>query len=486
MDLTTDNILLIGSLLLFLSIIVSKTTGRFGIPALILFLGIGMLAGSEGLGRIHFDDPLIAQFLGTVALTFILFSGGLDTQWKQVKPHFVKGLVLSTLGVVLTATSVGVFVYYVTDFTLIEGMLLGSIVASTDAAAVFSLLRAKNVKLKGSLKPILELESGSNDPMAFYLTIGFTFILVNPDTTLASMIPLFFRQMILGAVIGIAMGKIMCWIMNKIKLDYEGLYPVLILSLIFIAYSGSTFIGGNGYQAVYLSGLILGKQSFLHKNSLTKFYDGQAWLMQIVMFLTLGLLVYPSHILPIIPLGLLVSFFLIFVSRPLAVFLSLPFFKMENKERLFVSWVGLKGAVPIVFATYPLIIGIEKSEMIFNLVFFIVLVSIILQGTSIPLVAKWLKVLEEGKIEKPKLSEEEYDAFNKGLLKLEIPKGAKSINKKIVELDFPSSSLIIMIDRKNEFIPPKGSTELKEGDNLMILIKEDDDIDKIKKSLGLN
>lgn len=485
MDITTDNILFTGSLLLFLSILVSKTTGKFGVPALVLFLLIGMLAGSEGIGRIQFDDPNIAQFLGTVALTFILFSGGLDTQWKQVKPHFLKGFVLSTFGVMLTALTVGYFIFLITDFTIIEGLLLGSIVASTDAAAVFSLLRAKNVRLKGPLKPILELESGSNDPMAFYLTIGFTFILVNPDASLFSLIPLFLRQMILGAAIGIGMGKAMLWILNKINLDYEGLYPVLILSLVFITYSGSTFIGGNGFLAVYLSALIMGRQNFMHKKSLMKFYDGQAWLMQIVMFLTLGLLVYPSHILPIIPVGILVALFLIFISRPMAVFLSLPFFKLQVKERLFVSWVGLKGAVPIVFATYPLIEGLEKSEMIFNLVFFIVLVSVLLQGTSIPLVANWLEVSENKPLEKPKLSEEEYEAFNKGLLKLTIPKNAKSANKKIVELGFPDSSLIIMIDRDNKYIPPKGSTEIKEGDNLMILISDGSDVKEIKKSLGV-
>src|SRR5688572_19103722 len=247
MVLSSENILLLGSVLLFISIVASKTSVKFGIPTLILFLIVGMLAGADGPGGIYFNDPKITQFLGVVALTFILFSGGLDTKWESVKPTLKNGLSLSTIGVLITALSVGLFSSYVLGWSLIEGMLLGAIVSSTDAAAVFSILRSKQVGLKGSLRPILELESGSNDAMAYFLTISFTYLLTEPEASLASLVPKFFKGMILGAILGFAMGKAMIWVINRIKLDAVGLYPVLILSLVFFTFSFTDFIGGNGF-----------------------------------------------------------------------------------------------------------------------------------------------------------------------------------------------------------------------------------------------
>jgi potassium/hydrogen antiporter len=368
MNVGIENILLIGSILLLFSILASKTSGRLGVPSLIIFLAIGMLAGSEGIGGIQFDDPYFAQSLGVIALTFILFSGGLETKWESVKTVLWKGVTLSTLGVLLTAIFIGVFIMLITDFTLAEGLLIGAIVSSTDAAAVFSILRSKSLGLKGSLRPLLELESGSNDPMAYFLTIGITSVMVNEETTYVSLIPLFFQQMIIGAVAGYLLGKAMIWIFNKINLDYDGLYPVLTLAMVLFTYSFTTYIQGNGFLAVYLAAIILGNHNFVHKKSIIRFYDGQAWLMQIVMFLTLGLLVFPSEMLPFLGTGMMIALFLIFLARPIAVFLCTLPFKMNNRERLLISWVGLRGAVPIVFATYPLIQGVEKSDMIFNIV----------------------------------------------------------------------------------------------------------------------
>ncbi|HNV30385.1 MAG TPA: potassium/proton antiporter, partial [Cyclobacteriaceae bacterium] len=356
---SVENILLLGSILLFISIIASKTSFRLGIPTLILFLLVGMLAGSDGPGGIYFNDPKIAQFLGVVALTFILFSGGLDTKWESVKPVVRQGLSLSTVGVLITAILVGVFTSYVLDRSLLEGLLLGAIVSSTDAAAVFSILRSKNVGLKGNLRPTLEFESGSNDPMAYFLTISMIYLVTNPEASALSLIPKFLKGMVIGGICGFLMGRAMIWLVNKIKLDVAGLYPVLVLSLVFFTFSFTDFIGGNGFLAIYISAIILGSNNFIHKKSLIRFYDGMAWLMQIIMFLTLGLLVFPSKLVPILIPGILISVFLILIARPIAVFISLSFAKGLNiRKKLFLSWVGLRGAAPIVFATYPMLAGI--------------------------------------------------------------------------------------------------------------------------------
>ncbi|HET8803289.1 MAG TPA: potassium/proton antiporter, partial [Aequorivita sp.] len=323
MDLTIENILLVGSLLLFISIIAGKTSYKFGVPTLVLFLGIGMLAGEDGIGGIAFDDPNIAQLIGVISLNFILFSGGLDTNWQAVKPILKEGIALSTLGVLLTAVSLGTFVYYVTDFTIYESLLLGSIVSSTDAAAVFSILRSKNLALKTNLRPTLEMESGSNDPMAYVLTIAFLGLVINEDKGVASMIPLFFQQMIIGGIAGFGFGKLSKIVINRIKLDFEGLYPVLVIALMFITFSATDFVGGNGFLAIYICAVYLGNQYLIHKKTILKMFDGLAWLMQIVLFLTLGLLVTPTHIAPVFGIGLIISLFLMFVARPISVFLSL-------------------------------------------------------------------------------------------------------------------------------------------------------------------
>ncbi|MBZ0200912.1 MAG: potassium/proton antiporter, partial [Ignavibacteriaceae bacterium] len=329
MNLTIENILLVGSLLLLISIIAGKTSYDYGVPTLLLFLAIGMLAGSEGLGGINFDNHKIAQFIGIVSLNFILFSGGFDTSWTEVKPIFRQGIVLSTLGVLLTALSLGAFVWFVTDFTIYESMLLGSIVSSTDAAAVFSILRSKKLALKSNLRSTLELESGSNDPMAYVLTIVFLTLVINQDQGFASIIPLFLIQMVLGGIAGFVFGWLSKLIINKIRLDFDGLYPVLTIALMFITFAATDFFGGNGFLAVYICAIYLGNQDLIHKKTILKMYDGLAWLMQITLFLTLGLLVFPSHIFPVIGVGLLISLFLIIVARPVSVFLSLIFFKMK-------------------------------------------------------------------------------------------------------------------------------------------------------------
>ncbi len=475
-----------GSILLISSIVASKTSFKLGIPTLILFLAIGMLAGSEGIGKIYFNDPHIAEILGVLALNFILFSGGLDTKWESVKPIIWRGVSLSTLGVLITATVVGVFVYLVTDFTILEGLLLGSIVSATDAAAVFSILRTKNVALKGSLRHILELESGSNDPMAYILTISLTYLVAHGDASIPVLIFQFAKQMVIGGLAGILFGKFMVIIINRIKLDTEGLYPVLIMALIFFTFSSTHIIGGNGFLAVYLSAMILGSSNFLHKKSIIRFYDGQAWLMQIIMFLTMGLLVFPSRIWPVIGIGLLISAVLIFLARPIAVFISLSFFKMRIRDKLFISWVGLRGAVPIVFATYPLIAGIGKADMIFNLVFFISASSVLLQGTMLHLVADWLRVTVPTKAKKiTALDHELYDTVQSEFVEIILPGNSAAVGKAIVKLKLPKPTLIVLIVRDGKYIQPNGSTTLEEGDKLLVLANNKEILNDIYKTLGV-
>lgn len=484
MHLTTENILLIGSILLLASIIAGKTSYKFGVPTLILFLAIGMLAGSDGIGGISFNDPKIAQFIGIISLNFILFSGGLDTNWSTVKPILREGMALSTLGVLFTALTLGSFTYWVTDFTFYESMLLGSIVSSTDAAAVFSILRSKSLALKSQLRPTLELESGSNDPMAYVLTIAFLTLVVNQDQGFGSVIPLFIRQMVIGGVAGILFGKVSKYIINTIRLDFEGLYPALVIALMFITFSFTDSIGGNGFLAIYICAVYLGNQDLIHKKTILKMYDGLAWIMQIVLFLTLGLLVFPKQIIPFVGIGLLTSLFLIFVARPVGVFISLSFFKMNLRRKMYISWVGLRGAVPIVFATYPMLAGIDKANDIFNIVFFISVTSVLIQGTTLSVVADWLKVALPEKV-KPTTELEKYfaDVPKSRVNEIEILPGFAAVSKRIVDLHIPKSAFIVMIKRQGEFMRPGGSTQLQANDTLMVIANKQEEFEMVAECL---
>jgi len=466
--------------------VASKTSFKLGIPVLIFFLGIGMLAGSEGIGGIAFDDPKLAQVLGIVALNFILFSGGMETKWESIRPVIWKGVSLSTLGVLLTAASIGIFVHLVTDLSILEGLLLGSIVSATDAAAVFSILRTRNIGLKGNLRPLLELESGSNDPMAYILTISFTYLIANGDATIAKLIFRFFREMAIGGLLGISLGWLMGYTINKVALETEGLYPVLIMAMIFFTFAITDLAGGNGFLAVYLSALVLGNTNFLHKKSIIRFYDGQAWLMQIIMFLTLGLLVFPTHIAPIAGTGILIALALIFLARPIGVFVSLSFFKMRLREKLFISWVGLRGAVPIVFATYPLIAGVAKADLIFHLVFFISASSVLLQGYTLPIVAKWLKVTVPQKAKKiTEYDMEVYDTVKSELVEVILPGNSQAVGRPIVKLKIPKSALIVLLVRDGKYIQPNGSTILEENDKLLLLANNKSALHEIYQALGV-
>ena len=468
-----EYILLVGSLLILASISLAKVSDNLGVPTLLLFLGIGMLAGSEGPGGIFFDDARLAQSVGIIALVFILFAGGLDTKWNEVKPVVLQATSLATLGVFITALAIGLFVSAALNVSLLTGLLLGAVVSSTDAAAIFSVLRSKNVGLHGNLKPLLELESGSNDPMAVFLTIGAMQLLANPQTTPGSVAILFLVQMALGGALGLVLGKVMVFLVNRLKLSYEGIYSVFVLAFAALIYGATTTIGGSGFLAVYVAGLVAGNDDFVQKKSLLRFFDGLAWLSQIAMFVTLGLLVFPSHIIPVVGIGLLTSLFLMTVARPVSVFLSLSLSKLNWREKTFVSWVGLRGAVPIILATFPLLVAIPDSKLIFNVVFFIVLTSALLQGWSVPLVARLLRV--DSPLEQKRRYPIEFapvEGVDTELVDLIVPYDSAVAGRSIIELDLPRDSLITLVSRNDGFIVPSGGTVLQESDTVLILVNK--------------
>jgi cell volume regulation protein A len=385
------NFLLVGcSALLILSVVASQASGLFGIPSLVFFIGIGMLAGSDGPGGVYFNDPGLAQGIGIIALILILFSGGLDTSWSRVRPVLKSAFALSTLGLIITSVLVAGFAVGMLNFTWAEGMLLGAIVSSTDAAAVFAILNGK--KIGGSrspIQPILELESGSNDSMAAFLTVSMIHILAGHKLTAMDLVLHFFQQMTLGLFVGLVIGKFSTELVNRLKLESEGLYPVITTAVVTLSYGVSEICGGNGFLTVYVVGIVMGNRVLSHKQNLMLFHDGLGWLMQIVMFLSLGLLVFPRNLLKIAPIAIGLSLFLILIARPLGVFLSLLGSRLRFRKKVAISWAGLRGAAPIVLATYPLIAHVPKAEVIFDLVFFIVLTSVVIQGTTIPYLGKW-------------------------------------------------------------------------------------------------
>ncbi|GGM93890.1 K+/H+ antiporter [Thermus composti] len=394
---TSADLFLFGSsVLLLLSILLNRVSQRFGIPALLFFLALGMLAGSDGPGGIYFDDARLAQGLGVMALAFILFSGGLDTEWTRVRPVFWPGMVLATLGVVLTSLLVGLFASLVLGFPPLLGFLLGAIPSSTDAAAVFSILRAQGVRLRERLKALLELESGMNDPMAVLLTVGFI-ALLQGGARPGDLVWMGLKQLGLGLALGYALGRVIAWAWDRFGFQYRGLRLLLSFALVLFTYGFTAVLGGSGFVAVYVAGLVVGNASLKHKDELLLFHDGVAWIMQVVMFLVLGLLVFPSQLPGVALQGTLVALFLMFVARPLAVALCLlPFRRSWSwREILLVGWVGLRGAVPIVLATYPLLAGVPEAHTLFNLVFFIVLFSVAIQGPTLGLAARWLGLEKE-------------------------------------------------------------------------------------------
>jgi cell volume regulation protein A len=464
-----EYLLLVVGVLIFTSVVASKLSNRLGVPALLLFLIVGFLFGSDGPGGLYFDDPWLAQLIGTAALAIILFGGGLSTDIKYVRPIVKEAAVLATVGVLFTALLTGLFAKYFLGLSTVEAMLLGSIMSSTDAAAVFMVLRSRNAALKGQLAPLLELESGVNDPMAIFLTFGFVQLLSVPDARFGTMLSLFFSQLCLGLVMGVAFGYIVIYLLNHIKLEYEGIYPVFLLALVLIAYALTASLQGSGFLTVYIMGLVMGNKSVIHKRSLSRFFDAMTWLSQIALFLTLGLLVFPSQLVSIIGIGFALSFFLMIVARPVSVFATMIFSRMTLCEKVLISWVGLRGAVPVVLATIPLLAGVPSAPYMFNLVFFVVLTSALLQGTTIPLAARLLGVGAELPPATSSPLELRDDTTNNVLEQVQIAAHSAAAGKEIVNLGLPAEMLIVLIERGNQYIVPTGNTLIEAEDRLMLL-----------------
>jgi cell volume regulation protein A len=481
-NITIENIVLVGSLLLLVSIIAGKTGYRFGVPTLVLFLAVGMVFGHDGVG-LEFSSPKTAQLIGVLALNIILFSGGMDTKFSEIKPILPQGVILATFGVLFTALITGVFIYFITrhvftaiSFSFLEAILLASVMSSTDSASVFAILGAKGLVLKERLRPLLELESGSNDPMAYLLTITFIQWIQIGEGSLWSVALTVILQLVIGAALGYLLGRLAVRLINRINIDNMSLYPVLLLTLVFIIFSITNYLQGNGYLAVYISGLVVGNSKFIHKKTSKKFMDGMTWLFQIVMFLTLGLLVNPTALLPIAGAGLAIGFFMIFVSRPMAVWLCLaPFRKMSYHARHYISWVGLRGAAPILFATYPLTADVHVGEIIFNIVFFVTLMSLLIQGTTVPTVARWLGLAG---VSKPQTQLSTFDVdlsddIKSSMSELTLLPEHLSGGNRIMDLPMPENTLVVMVKRDELYFVPTGSTTLEAGDVLLLISDND-------------
>jgi len=486
---TAGNILLVGSILLFVSILVGKTGYRFGVPALLLFLVVGMLFGSDGLG-LQFHNAEEAQFIGMVALSIILFSGGMDTRFTDIRPILAPGILLSTVGVLLTALFTGLFIWWLSGmswtnihFPLLTSLLLAATMSSTDSASVFAILHSQKMNLSHNLRPMLELESGSNDPMAYMLTIVLIQLIQSSGMGAAAIAGSFAIQFLVGAAAGYLLGRLAIVMLNRLNIDNQALYPILLLSFVFFTFSVTDLLRGNGYLAVYIAGMMVGNNKIMHRKEIYTFMDGLTWLFQIIMFLCLGLLVNPHEMLEVAAVALLIGVFMIVVGRPLSVFLCLlPFGKkMTLKSRLFVSWVGLRGAVPIIFATYPVVAEVPGANVIFNIVFFITIVSLVIQGTTVSKVARLLGLsmpLEKtGNAFGVELPEE----IDTRLYDMDITREMLEKASSLKDMNFPQGTLVMIVKRDDKYLIPNGTLKLREGDKLLLISEKGEGTDYMFK-----
>lgn len=486
-----EKVLLVSSMLLILSVFAGKAGYRFGLPSLLLFLGVGMLFGSDGLG-IQFDNAKAAQFIGMLALSIILFSGGMDTKLKEIKPVASQGVVLATLGVLLTTFLTGGFIYLICHYsaeyatlTLPESLLLAAVMSSTDSASVFSILRSKGVLLKENLRPTLELESGSNDPMAYLLTLILIAFIQSSGMSVAEAAWMLVLQLVIGAIGGFLLGKVAVWIVNRINVNNASLYPILILAFAFLTYSVVTLCQGNGYLGVYIAGLVFGNAKIVHKRSIGTFFDGFTWLWQIVMFLSLGLLVNPHELLPVTHIGLGIGIFMIVIARPVSVFLSLlPYKNFSWRARLYISWVGLRGAVPIIFATYPLLAGIEHAQWFFNIVFFITILSLLVQGTTVTYVARLLHLIDKPEA-KEEFGMELSEDIRSVMSEIDLTPEVLAHGNRLMDLNLPDHTLAVMVKRDGRYFIPTGKTILKANDKLLMISDNDKALLQSYEMLGI-
>lgn len=463
-------LMIISGLVLIICITSTKVLYKFGVPILLIFIALGMLFGSDGLVGIYFDNYELTSQLCSIALVFIMFYGGFGTNWKMAKPVAIPSILMSSLGVIVTAGLTGLFCNLVLKTTLLEGLLIGAVVASTDAASVFAILRAQKLNLKGSLASLLEVESGSNDPIAYMMTLTILAIIKNSgELSLGTIIPMIFIQVIFGLVVGFLLAKGAVYILRYSNFEIEGFYTIFVIVVAILSYSFSELLGGNGYLSVYIAGIIIGNSKIPHKKGIFHFFDGVSWIMQIALFFMLGLLSFPSKLPHVTGMAISISIFMILVARPLATFIILSPFKFTTKEKIFISWVGLRGAASVVFAILASTYGVTIENDIFHIIFFIALFSVSIQGTFIPKIASLLNLVDsEEKSSVLKTFTDYTGEINTDLLEVNITKESKWVNKTIMDANIPEEILIVMIKRKNNILVPKGSTTIKEGDILVL------------------
>ena len=488
----TDNFLVVVALLLFIAVLAGKAAYRLGAPALLLFLGVGILFGYNDF--INFNSSEFAEFVGMIALCIILYSGGMDTNFKEIRPVMAPGVVMATLGVILTALVVGGFIYLVAplfgleNLTLPFALLLAATVSSTDSASVFSILRTKKQGLQQNLRPLLELESGSNDPMAYILTVVLVSIVSQgTDLNLWSAVGTFIVQMLLGAGLGYGFGHVTVWMLNNINIrSNASLYSVLLLACAFFTFGITTMAYGNGYLAVYIAGLVVGNLKIVHRNMLRTFFDSFTWLLQIVLFLLLGLYADLQDLLrpEVLFMGIAIGVFMIFVARPVATFISLsPFRQFTTKARLYISWVGLRGAVPIIFAIYTINNGVENSDYLFNVVFVITIISLLVQGTTVSGMANWLNLSFTEKERTFKLVVP--DHIKSEFSEIEINNAMLKRGNTLKDIRLPGHTLVVMVYRAGEYFVPKGDTILSKGDKLLVVSDNNDELIKQVTEMGV-
>lgn len=484
-----DKLILLGAVLIGLGVLSSKISARLGLPLLVVFLLVGMLAGEAGVGGIVFDNTQTAHAIGSLALAIILFDGGLQTSFSSIRAVWKPASILATYGVAVTAAITGVAAAYILDVPLYYGLLIGAIVGSTDAAAVFSILRSSGIHIKPRLKSTLEVESATNDPMAIFLTVGLLEVMVNDLEPGTGLLMLLIQQMGIGSIVGLVMGWIALKSLNKIELSAPGLYPILVLSFGLLGFGIAANIGGSGFLAIFIVGVVVGNNHFDFKRTTLMFHDGLAWMSQITMFVVLGLLINPLTLLDVWWQGLLLAFVLIFIARPLAVVPVLRLFKFTNREITLISWVGLRGSVPIILAIYPLIYGLPNAPLIFSVVFFVVLISATIQGSTLPWAARRLELTEDAPAS-PAASLE-ITALNNvdaEIVEYALGNQCRAAGRRLSQSALPEGTVVAMITRGQSVIPPRGSTLLQEGDHLFIVTKPETRafIDQVFSTTGLS
>lgn len=485
-----NNSLLPGAVILLISVIMSQFSNKFGVPVLILFLGIGIAGGKEGLGIIEYSNYELTHSAALLAICMIIFSGGLMTKLDDIKPILLPGASLSTFGVLHTTVFTGGFCYFFLKLPIYECLLIGAILSSTDASAVFTAFSGKKSQINKRVKSILEMESGSNDPFTFLLVTLFLGLYQAKTYSAIDTIELLILNPVIGFAGGYLSFKAFKFINDKMSLDFQGLYSIQTIAFLFLNYSLTTKLNGNGFLAVYIFAILMGNSKMLHKKPIMDFFDGASWLAQIVLFISLGLLVSPSRLANVSYEGSIVALFLIFVARPLATFLSTYRSSFNVKEKLLISWGGLKGATPIVFACLVADKMNNETNLLFDIVFFTVVFSAILQGSTLKPLAKLLNLQFEV-IEDPKfpIDQEVWEKAKNGIKEVTISELDFACGKRVIDINLPSGTLVLFLKRNSSFIIPNGSTEFEENDRVLIVtpLKSDIDfaVDHFKKNMEL-